>query len=67
MGIGGSKLKIPKQKKELYYFKNFKTYNDDSYEKHKVKLEVRLKNIIEYKSIQIQLIYYQDSKKNIQQ
>ena len=36
-------------------------------DKHKVKLQVRLKNIFENKNIKIQLIYYQDSNKSIQQ
>ena len=61
MGASSPKLKIPKQEKEIYYFRNFDSYKDDSSEKHKVKLEVRLKNILEYKNIQIQLIHYKDS------
>ena len=63
MGASSPKLKIPKQEKEIYYFRNFDSYKDDSSEKHKVKLEVRLKNILEYKNIQIQLIHYKDSFK----
>lgn len=66
MGIGGTKVDIPKNLEEIYYFKNFESYKYDSTEQHKVKLEPRLKNIFEYKNIQIQLIYYQDSKRNIQ-
>ena len=38
MGGSAPKINIPKDLKEIYYFKNFSTYTDDSELKHKVKL-----------------------------
>ena len=67
MGIGSPKINIPKQKEEIYYFKNFDSYKDNSSEKHKVKLEVKLRNIFEDKNLQIQLISYKDSYKKVWQ
>ena len=67
--MGGSSpiVTIPEEQTELYYFKNSPDYIDDSLLKHKVKLEFCLKNILEFKDIKIQLIYYEDSNKTIQQ
>jgi len=67
MGGSAPKINIPKDLQEIYYFKNFSTYTDDSELKHKVKLEVMLKNILEFQNIKIQLIYYKDSHKTIQE
>ena len=67
MGIGGPSLNIPEDIKEIYYFKNIIDYKEDSLLKHKVKLEVMLKNILEFKNVKIQLIYYQDSHKTNQE
>ena len=65
MGLSGIPVKeIPRDAK--YYFKTFETYIDDSLEMHKVKLELRLKNIFSHKNIQIKLIYFEDSQKRIQ-
>ena len=66
MGASSSKIKLPEDPNPINYYTDLTTYDIDPEEQYKVKLEVRLKNIFEYKNIQIQLISYTDSKKNIQ-
>ena len=65
MGASSSKIKLPEDPNPINYYTDLTTYDIDPEEQYKVKLEVRLKNIFEYKNIQIQLISYTDSKKNI--
>ena len=65
MGLSGHKVEDIKKDPE-FYFQDSESYGIDSEERHKVKLEVRLKNIFENKNIIIQLIYYQDSNKTTQ-
>ena len=65
MGFSCHKIEdIPKAPE--FYFQNFDSYAEDTLLKHKVKIEVKLKNIFENKNISIQLIYYQDNNKTIQ-
>ena len=57
---------VPIEKNGIYYFTYFFHDKCDSLLKGKAKLEFRLKNILEFKDIKIQLIYYEDSNKTIQ-